>query len=101
MLVSLLRPGGGASGGQREEVKVPLMGALLSYLLLCGAGSLDRLPGPVLQALLEGMYWQVLLGCTGLCHQNDVHCDCKSACWRMHACLGTPMRAAAVCPICV
>ncbi|KAK9788145.1 hypothetical protein WJX73_001060 [Symbiochloris irregularis] len=54
VLVSLLRPGG-SSGGQREEVKVPLMGALLSYLLLCGAGSLDRLPGPVLQALLEGM----------------------------------------------
>ena len=41
-------------GCQGEGVRLPLLAALLRYLLLCSAGSLAALPSPVLQALLEG-----------------------------------------------
>lgn len=41
-------------GAQSEAVRLPLLGALLSYLLLARAGSLSALPSPVLSALLEG-----------------------------------------------
>lgn len=56
---------------QQDTVRLPLLGALLSYLLLSSDGSHAQLPSPVLDALLEGAHMaRSVRGCTAVTFQQ-------------------------------